>query len=301
MTEALVLLGRLVTFDAARPEIEDGALYIGADERIAAVRSRTDPAPGGFESARRVETKGCIYPGLIDLHSHVVYNILPLWSPPGTTEPFVNRADWPKHGDYEGTVSDPANALGALAGKAHLKYCEVKAVVGGTTAIQGSAKMAYPYEGWLVRNVEYETFKTGKKTVYQSALPLKNTAEYRLNRDRMKDRKAFIYHLSEGTDPALIGEYELARGRRILRPRFCGIHCTALGEPQFGEWERIAADIDAAEDVEGEETARSCGRRSRTCGSTARRLTWSRRGTRACACASAPTGRHRALRICSAS
>jgi 5-methylthioadenosine/S-adenosylhomocysteine deaminase len=189
MAEALVLLGRLVTFDPARPEVEDGAVYIGADERIAAVQLRTDPAPGGFGSARRVETKGCIYPGLIDLHSHVVYNILPLWSPPGTTEPFVNRKDWPKHGDYEGTVSDPANALGALAGKAHLKYCEVKAVVGGTTAIQGSAKMAYPYEGWLVRNVEYETFKTGEKTVYQSALPLRNADEYRINRERMKDRR----------------------------------------------------------------------------------------------------------------
>jgi 5-methylthioadenosine/S-adenosylhomocysteine deaminase len=253
MTEALVLLGRLVTFDPARPEVEDGALYIGADERIAAVQSRTDPAPGGFGSARRVRTGGAIYPGLIDLHSHVVYNVLPLWSPPGTTKPFVNRKDWPKHGDYEGTVSDPANALGALAGKAHLKYCEVKAVVGGTTAIQGSAKMAYPYEGWLVRNVEYETFKTGEKTVYQSALPLKNAEEYRLNRERMKDRNAFIYHLSEGTDPVLIEEYELARTRMILRPRFCGIHCTALGEPQFEEWERIAEDIDAAEDVEGEE------------------------------------------------
>ena len=48
----------------------------------------------------------------------------------------------------------------------------------------------------------------------------------------------------------LIGEYELARERKILRPRFCGIHCTALGEPQFEEWEQIAEDIDAAEDVE---------------------------------------------------
>lgn len=86
-----MLLGRLVTFGPARPEVEDGALYIGADERVAAVRSRTDPAPGGFGAARRVRTGGAIYPGLIDLHSHVVYNVLPLWSPPGTTEPFVNR------------------------------------------------------------------------------------------------------------------------------------------------------------------------------------------------------------------
>ena len=90
---------------------------------------------------------------------------------------------------YEGLISDPANALGALAGKAHLKYVEVKAVIGGVTAIQGSAKMAYPYEGWLVRNVEYETFKTGKKTVYQSALPLRTDADYATNRERMERRR----------------------------------------------------------------------------------------------------------------
>jgi hypothetical protein len=42
-------------------------------------------------------------------------------------------------------------------------------------------------------------------------------------------------------------EYELARERQILRPRFCGIHCTALGEPQFEEWGRISEDIDGEE------------------------------------------------------
>jgi hypothetical protein len=213
----------------------------------------------------------------------------------------VNRKDWPRHGDYEGTLSDPANTLGALAGKAQIKYCEVKAVVGGTTAIQGSAKMAYPYEGWLVRNVEYETFKTGKNTVYQSALPLKNAAEYAKNRKRMEAGNAFIYHLSEGTEPVLLEEYELARKRKILPPRFCGIHCTALGEPQFEQWERIVEQIDGQEDVEGRRTARSSGRRSRTCGATGRPPTWCRRGIRACASASAPTGRRRARRTCSAS
>jgi hypothetical protein len=67
----------------------------------------------------------------------MVYNVLPLWSPPGQTEPFISRHEWPRHGSCEELVSDPANALGALAGKAHLKYVEVKAVVGGVTAIQG--------------------------------------------------------------------------------------------------------------------------------------------------------------------
>jgi hypothetical protein len=188
----LVLYGRLVTFDPERPVIDDGALYIGSDERIAAVQRRTAAAPSGFERAARLETGGCVYPGLIDLHNHVVYNVLSLWSPPGRTEPYSSRYQWPGDRSYEGLVSDPANALGALAGKAHLKYVEVKAVIGGVTAIQGSAKMAYPYEGWLVRNVEYETFKTGEKTVYQSALPLRTDADYAKQRERMEQGAAFI-------------------------------------------------------------------------------------------------------------
>jgi len=245
MIAPLVLHGRLVTMDEGQPLIEDGALYIGADEKIAAVQRRSDPAPAGFDAAERVATKGCIYPGLIDLHSHVVYNVLPLWAPPGRDEPFVDRADWPGHGDYEGSVSDPANALGALAGKAHLKYCEVKAVVGGTTAIQGSAKMAHPYEGWLVRNIEYETFTTGEKLAYQSALPLRGLEDYKRYRKLMDAGKAFIYHLSEGTDLALIKEYELARSERMLHPLFCGIHCTALGAPQFEEWDRATGAAQA--------------------------------------------------------
>jgi hypothetical protein len=60
MTGALVLLSRLLTFDPARGEVKDGPLYIGADERLAAVQSRADPAPSGCGSARRVETKSCI-------------------------------------------------------------------------------------------------------------------------------------------------------------------------------------------------------------------------------------------------
>jgi cytosine/adenosine deaminase-related metal-dependent hydrolase len=225
-----------VTFDPARPVIDDGALYIGSDERIAAVGRRTDAAPSGFEQAGRLETRGCVYPGLIDLHNHVVYNVLSLWSPPGRTEPYSSRYQWPSDRSYEGLISDPANALGALAGKAHLKFVEVKAVIGGVTAIQGSAKMAYPYEGWLVRNVEYETFKTGNKTVYQSALPLRTDADYAKQRERMERGAAFLYHVSEGTDPKLVAEYDKLREEDCLKPTFCGIHCTALEPSDYSEW-----------------------------------------------------------------
>jgi 5-methylthioadenosine/S-adenosylhomocysteine deaminase len=232
----LIVTGRLVTMDPAQPVIDDGALYIGADEKIAAVQARTDPPPPGFEGAPTLETGGNVYPGLIDLHGHMVYNALSLWSPPGRMEPYTTRYQWPKDKSYEGLISDPANALGALAGKAMLKYVEVKAVIGGVTAVQGSAKMAYPYEGWLVRNIEYETFKTKKKSVFQSALPLKGPDDYAKQRQHMLDGGAFIYHVSEGTDPELIAEYDMLRDQDCLQPTFIGIHCTALGADQYTEW-----------------------------------------------------------------
>lgn len=236
MIDPLVLLGTLVTFDESSTVIDDGALYIGPDEKIAAVQKRTDPVPVGFESAKRVDTNGVIYPGLMDLHNHCVYNVLSLWTPPGRDLPYTSRDQWPRDHSYEGRISDPANALGALAGKAHLKYVEVKAVIGGVTAMQGSAKMAHPYEGWLVRNVEYETFMTGKKSVYQSVLPFRNEQDYKDARDKMQHNNAFLYHLAEGTDPKLITEYDHIRDSECLLPRFGAIHCTALTRENFDEW-----------------------------------------------------------------
>jgi hypothetical protein len=38
-----------------------------------------------------------------------------------------------------------------------LAYAEVRAIVGGTTSIQGSTPSNRPLDGWLVRNVEDET------------------------------------------------------------------------------------------------------------------------------------------------
>lgn len=237
-SKPLVLYGRVVTFDPERPVIDDGVLYIGGDELIAAVQGRKDKAPAGFDDAARVETGGCIYPGLIDLHNHIVYNCLSLWSPPGRTEPYTSRYQWPKDHSYKSMVSDPGTALGALAGKAHLKYVETKAVVGGVTAIQGSAKTGRPYEGWLVRNVEDETFKTKKKTVFQSALPFRDEEGYATARKHLEADGAFIYHLSEGTDPKLVDEYTKIRDEGLLLPGFCAIHCTALEKPNYDEWEQ---------------------------------------------------------------
>ncbi len=236
MAVPLALRGRIVTMDARRRVLDDGIVWIGADERIAAVTTAKARSPTGLKDAIMVETGGVVYPGLIDLHGHMVYNALSLWAPPGQTVPFASRGQWPRHPSYEGMVSDPANALGALAGKALLKYVEVKAVIGGTTAVQGSTKMAHPYDGWLVRNVEFETFGGAKKkSVFQDVRPPSKTT-FPTGHKRLAGGGAWLFHTAEGTDPALRSEYEGLRDGNCLLPGLGAIHCTALTDDDFKQW-----------------------------------------------------------------
>ena len=48
--------------------------------------------------------------------------------------------------------------------------------------------------------------------------------------------EAFVLHVAEGTDPALVAEYDVLDANGILAPRFVGIHCTALGDLQYSGW-----------------------------------------------------------------
>ena len=236
LDKPLVVTGHLVTFDPPGTEIADGALYIDRDGIIQAVQRRTDPAPAGFDAADRVDTNGLVYPGLMDLHNHIAYNCLPLWIAPDRSVPWTSREQWPRDPDYKPAVSLPANALCHADGKAVLKYVETKAVIGGVTAIQGSAKVGPVFEGWMVRNVEEETFRTGKKTVNQSVRPFAAAADYAAAKRDLDEGHAFLYHLSEGTDPRLLADYDGIRDHDVLAPKFLGIHSTALGAAQFTEW-----------------------------------------------------------------
>lgn len=232
----LVVRGHLVTFDDARPQVPDGALYVDRDGLIVAVAAASDAPPAGFERANVVQTGAAVYPGLIDLHNHIAYNCLGLWIAPGREQPWTARYEWPKDPDYLPSITLPVNALCKANGKAVLKYVETKAVVGGVTAIQGSSKVGRPFEGWMVRNVEYETFRTGRVGVRQAVFALEGEEEFARTRAALARGEAFIYHLAEGTDPALLAEYSALESGDVLAPRFVGIHCTALGDPQYAGW-----------------------------------------------------------------
>jgi 5-methylthioadenosine/S-adenosylhomocysteine deaminase len=232
---ALVVRGTVATMDPERPLLPQGAVYLDDQGMIEAVTGAGEPVPSGFDGAAQALTRGVVYPGLIDLHNHLAYNCLPLWVPPGRQEPFTSRDQWPRLDAYVTDVRLPTLSLTQVASKALLKYVEVKAAVGGVTAIQGSAKLSRPYEGWLVRNVEYETFGTRHKTVFQSVRTL-GTEDFQAAREHMTAGNSFIYHLAEGTSPALLREYDDLRANDCLHPSLVAIHATALGDPQYQEW-----------------------------------------------------------------
>ena len=232
---AIVLTGTAVTFDAAPEVVTDGAVYIN-EGVIDAVQPRRRAAPAGYAKARRVTTGGNIYPGLIDLHSHLAYNFLPLWSAPRET-PYTSRHQWPGAATYGRDISNPAQAMGIAAAAAALRYAEVKAAAGGVTSIQGSPPLTRAFPGWMVRNVEKQTFAESNDTqlVYQAVIKA-DVAKLRTYAARLAEGRSFVYHLAEGTDPDLREEYRDLRTAGCVHPQLIGIHCTALGPDEYGEW-----------------------------------------------------------------
>ena len=76
-----MLSGRLVTIDA-QDKVHDRGLVCIEDGVVRAVVSRGAATPPEFAGVAPVATGGTIYPGLIELHNHLPYNVLRLWQAP---------------------------------------------------------------------------------------------------------------------------------------------------------------------------------------------------------------------------
>jgi hypothetical protein len=118
-----------------------------------------------------------IYPGLINLHDHPFYGVLPLWQPPSShrqpglgrplgTEPYGNRYQWNSAGvtqpeEAGRLISNPSTILADRAGLDRLidvvKFTKARMILGGTTTTQNTGSHA-AYDSLLARNVESVTF-----------------------------------------------------------------------------------------------------------------------------------------------
>ncbi len=229
------LSGRVVTMDPQRRIIEDGVVYLD-DRTIAAACERGEPAPPGFEAITPLPARGTIFPGLIELHNHVSYNLLPLWQ---VDRKYTNRNQWSSTESYRAQVTGPMKVIGntpellpALA-----RYVECKCLLAGVTTTQGVALFSNSgvrrYYRGLVRNVEQSLDDDLPAASARIADVEKADAE-RFHA-RLRKETCLLLHLSEGTDDAALShfrELQLSSGWAITRA-LAGIHCVALGASHF--------------------------------------------------------------------
>jgi len=226
------LEGKIVTMDDSGSVLNKGVVYVNRNI-IEAVQPAHIPPPLGFEDCPRIRTKGTIFPGLIELHNHLSYNILPLWRVP---KKYTNRDQWRANPAYRKLISGPLRMLarersGYLA--AIVRYVECKCLLGGVTTSQGitlasNAGIIKYYQG-IIRNVEQPD---------EAALPSVDTLT-----DDVDDAEGFLkklqndssrlLHLSEGTDAIArrhFSNLQLADGRWAITDALGGIHSVGLSE-----------------------------------------------------------------------
>ncbi|WP_265521521.1 amidohydrolase family protein [Oerskovia flava] len=220
-------------------------MWIDDDGRIAAVTRSTRPGPRRFDGCPVVDVwPSLVMPGLIDFHNHLAYDTLPLWTEPSQTQPFAHHSSWPRAATYAASTTWPAYALATACPQELLAYVETKAIVGGTTSIQGSPPMNRPRDGWLVRQIDDESFGTGDRNMVLVSVLTATPAALADRANRMRAGSLFVYHCAEGRRGSLVArEYTDAEAAGCLQPQFVAIHANAVDGQDYARWRDAGAVV----------------------------------------------------------
>jgi hypothetical protein len=227
----LALAGQIVTMDAARTVLKTGVVYLEKGV-IVAVLDKAAPPPADFAGVPVTETGGTIYPGLIDLHNHLSYNILQLWDVP---KQFGNRGQWAGIPEYRNNISGPMQVIGQTPDllASVVRYVEVKCLIGGVTTSQGIELFSNHglrrfYRG-LVRNVE----QTNDPSLPEAGSRIADVdaADAQSFLTRLGQKQCYLLHLAEGVDDAARKHFlslQIAGDEWAITKSLAGIHSTAL-------------------------------------------------------------------------
>jgi cytosine/adenosine deaminase-related metal-dependent hydrolase len=203
--------------------IPDGSVYV-VGNTVAAMWSGATP-PAGLDLTRAsVVDPGpgtLIFPGMINLHDHPSYDVLPLWPPPSShrqpeagrpagTEPYANRYQWNTQGatspqELRRIVQSPQDILLSVDGlelyAEVMKRAEARGVLAGQTSIQGEGDTEPVVDGLLSRNTNGANF--GRNRVEQRVPSVEDPA-FTTEAAALKARAdagqvdAWLVHLGEG-------------------------------------------------------------------------------------------------------
>lgn len=235
---SFALAGRVVTMAPGKTPLGAGVVYVAGNSIVAVLDSAQAPPPG-FGAITPIATNGTIYPGLIELHNHLSYDVLPLWQVPHR---FTNRGGWSVGPTYRTLISGPMGILGQTAGlpEAVVRYVEAKALLGGTTTSQGVALYSDP----AMRTLYFGAARNVERTE-DPDLPIAAT---RIGDVEARDAAKFLVeeqlatslllHLAEGSDLVAENHFKALHqppplDRWAIAPSLAGIHCVPLVQADF--------------------------------------------------------------------
>ncbi|RTL40895.1 MAG: hypothetical protein EKK48_15070 [Candidatus Melainabacteria bacterium] len=209
--------------------IKDGWLVF-SNGVISAVGTDESSVP---PAARKVDWNGYIFPGLIDTHNHVDWNSIPQW----TDGPFKSRYEWLDDPRYKAAVDAPHTALKPVIDDSR-KYGELRALIGGTTLIQGSFAQKQP--DILVRNLDVRYKALNHVLPKIESLPDDKKNEYLTglsNKSAPNGIQRLFFHIGEGlsSDPISANEYKVLVSKGFGQEGVVCIHGLALGSDDFAD------------------------------------------------------------------
>jgi 5-methylthioadenosine/S-adenosylhomocysteine deaminase len=238
--ERFVLVGDVVTMDTQRTVVRAARVCINAGA-IDAVVPAGQPLPDPYRGAFVVETGGTLFPGLIALHDHLSYNMMPLWAVP---RKFTNRSQWlAPDPSYQQLVAAPAKILGQNVDldylRAIVRFVECRSLFGGVTTTQGLTSNTSagdrPYYNGVLRIAE--------RPLNDWPAAEDQVLDYKSQQDvidklvpALQKPRPFTYHLSEGTDAAARQHFldlHLPDGSWAINSRLTCIHCVGLQDSDF--------------------------------------------------------------------
>jgi cytosine/adenosine deaminase-related metal-dependent hydrolase len=232
----LVVRGIVATMvDGETREPAPGSIWI-RDDRIVAVTG-TDTTVPGFDQATVLDVgTRYVLPGFIDLHNHLAYNALPLWSEPGRSQPWLHNKHWPDASTYTESITEPAWAYAKACPEALLAYVQLRAMAGGATSIQGWPTANRGYRS-VMRNIDAEQAGTGSDDLIYTSVVTKTGDALATAVRRTGKGAGFIYHCAEGlpTSRALRDYTDLEEAEGLL-PTLIAIHCCAVDPESWAKW-----------------------------------------------------------------
>jgi len=245
--DSWIIKGTIVTPDTV---ISSGSVVV-TDQKISDVGTSVATPPG----AREIPITGIVLPGFINLHDHLVWNMLPRWSP---ARKFSNRYEWQDFPDYDRLMRTPQGKMmtDGLGCEADI-FAEVKALIGGATSVVGSDGRSKPCTQGLARNLDltpdFPPFPPDPQPCPgdSSAFPpdAANVVAYEIFPLELPDDKityyqcelksgrlrSLIIHLSEGasTDSSAHREFRMLKQRKILGQNILIVHGSALAYADF--------------------------------------------------------------------